>query len=163
MSKKTKEQQIRKRKLKTRLRETLHIKQEGKCYWCRRAVFIPNNIKMRGKQKRMKGTLDHLIPKSKGGPLSLYNIVLACPFCNGGRADNMIHPRTQQPFEATQVLHSLWGEDGPPDLSDAPGGSPFRESGEDAQGGSAPGSVEVVRPLHICKQDGMVGLPTDGR
>ncbi|PSB20575.1 HNH endonuclease [Phormidesmis priestleyi ULC007] len=38
-------------------------------------------------------TLDHLIPKSRGGSNSLENLRLACFSCNNSRGDSLFPPR----------------------------------------------------------------------
>ena len=46
----------------------------ARCYWCR-AIFLDPNL----------ATLDHLIPRSRGGGGHIGNLVLACADCNGRR------------------------------------------------------------------------------
>lgn len=58
-----------KRKRKNRLLEEYG----NRCHWCKRR-FPPEQL-----------TFEHLIPKSKGGPNSYWNLRLACFPCNFGR------------------------------------------------------------------------------
>ena len=44
-------------------------------------------------------TLDHVIPKSKGGDTSWDNIVSACGPCNNKKADKLPHQTTMKPFK----------------------------------------------------------------
>jgi hypothetical protein len=77
-------------------REAIHQAQGAKCFWC--------NVKMRRLRRNEKqlrnntATLEHLIPKSKGGDSGPLNLVVACNSCNQIRGDAMKHPITGQPF-----------------------------------------------------------------
>lgn len=52
------------------------IQRDGsKCHYCK-CVLNNNNI-----------TVDHVIPKSKGGSDRIENLVLSCEFCNYQRSD----------------------------------------------------------------------------
>lgn len=56
------------------------IAHEGRCFYCKRAVCY------------REATTDHFIPRSKGGPNSTANRVLACTDCNTAKCD--LDPRT---------------------------------------------------------------------
>jgi len=45
--------------------------EDPRCHYCKSELLLS------------KATLDHKIPKSKGGTDTLDNLVLACKFCNG--------------------------------------------------------------------------------
>lgn len=45
------------------------------CFWCGAQL------------SHKKATLDHIVPKSKGGPLHAENVVYSCKSCNEDRAD----------------------------------------------------------------------------
>lgn len=49
-------------------------RQHGRCLWCGRA-FGP----------LVRATVDHLVPRLKGGPTIAENTVAACSTCNAGR------------------------------------------------------------------------------
>ena len=50
------------------------------CWWC-------------GKQmKKSERTIEHLIPKSRGGSNSLSNLRLACFTCNNSRGNSLLPP-----------------------------------------------------------------------
>lgn len=53
-------------------------------------------------------TLDHVIPKSRGGKTSWDNLVSACKVCNSRKGDNLPEeagmPLKQQPFRPTFVM-----------------------------------------------------------
>ena len=44
-------------------------------------------------------TLDHVIPRSRGGPTSWENIVSACEACNSKKADKLPHEINMNPFK----------------------------------------------------------------
>lgn len=51
-------------------RNNVYIRDGGLCQYC--GVFVPKN----------KMTLDHVIPKSRGGKTNFENTVLCCKYCN---------------------------------------------------------------------------------
>ena len=53
----------------------------------------------RGPFKARELTLDHVIPKSKGGDTSWDNIVSACAPCNNKKADKLPHQTTMKPLK----------------------------------------------------------------
>lgn len=60
-------------------RENVYIRDDSRCQYC-------------GKYFAMKHlTLDHVIPRSKGGRTSWENIVAACTKCNNAKADRSLH------------------------------------------------------------------------
>ncbi len=48
----------------------------GRCFYCKKAL------------NHGAGSLDHVIPESRGGPTAPANLVLACQSCNSLKADN---------------------------------------------------------------------------
>lgn len=56
-------------------RNALWNRQGRKCHYCARSIGIG------------KATLDHIVPKSKGGPWKKSNMVVACEPCNNKRGD----------------------------------------------------------------------------
>jgi 5-methylcytosine-specific restriction endonuclease McrA len=60
----------------------LWLMQEGRCRWC-------------GEVMRLRGpgpdvvTIDHVIPRSKGGSDDIDNLVGACRLCNNRRGDTV--------------------------------------------------------------------------
>ena len=90
-----------KRKIRD-LRALLFERQGGLCHYC--------GVQMR--QTRIRGfrshphnlaTLEHLVPRSKGGATSILNCVVACHLCNSTRAD--------MPLEEWDALLSAANED----------------------------------------------------
>jgi hypothetical protein len=62
----------------------LRKKQENHCYWCGRIM-----VKKRGKEplEPLTETIDHIIPRSKGGPNHMRNFCLSCYDCNCKKSD----------------------------------------------------------------------------
>jgi len=86
----------------------LLIKRDGnQCNWCR----LPF-----GKRKSMARTLDHVLPRSRGGTNTLDNLVLAHQFCNSVRGDDdfetarrvaLARPKRFRGGWATPAAHAL--------------------------------------------------------
>ncbi|QRM29478.1 HNH endonuclease [Microvirga sp. VF16] len=65
-----------------RLFNDVYVRDEGHCVYCGILARRPG----RGvKRAPDLATLDHVMPKSFGGPLNRDNIVLACSACNNER------------------------------------------------------------------------------
>lgn len=71
---------IRKRKYRQR---QVYKKSGGKCVYCGKQLKIKTN----GLDEKM--TIDHWIPKSRGGGGDLENLVCACDKCNSAKGDLM--------------------------------------------------------------------------
>lgn len=56
----------------------LYRREEGRCAYCGRQISL------------MKSTIDHILPKSKGGDNSWTNLVLACRRCNLRKGNRML-------------------------------------------------------------------------
>lgn len=54
-------------------RAKLHRAQSGRCYYCEAGVSL------------RRSTLDHKIPRSRGGPGEPWNLVVACRSCNSDK------------------------------------------------------------------------------
>ncbi len=83
---------------KTRRTARLDREQGGCCYYCKYPLrFLPKYGKpdegicegdnWRSWRAARTATLDHIVPRSQGGRNELENLVLACHWCNGFRAD----------------------------------------------------------------------------
>jgi len=66
--------------LKTK--RTLWKRDRGRCFYCGKALSWTNK------------TVDHVIPKCKGGPHRAWNLVLSCVPCNKDKGDS--DPTVQQ-------------------------------------------------------------------
>lgn len=60
---------------KRRRKARLHEQQHGRCHYCSDPVTLDD------------GTLDHVVPRSRGGPNAQHNLVLACTVCNRAKGD----------------------------------------------------------------------------
>lgn len=65
-----------------RLFDDVFAREGGRCVYCGVAARRPGRGVKRGPDL---ATLDHVVPRSFGGPLSRDNIVLACSACNNER------------------------------------------------------------------------------
>lgn len=65
-------------------RQELVARDGGQCFYCDKDLVMPVGA---GHQNHNAATLDHIIPRSKGGSNRLTNLVLACQSCNDLRAD----------------------------------------------------------------------------
>jgi 5-methylcytosine-specific restriction endonuclease McrA len=65
-----------------RLFEDIFARDGGRCVYCGKPARRPG----RGvKRAPDLATLDHVVPRATGGPLSRNNLVLACSACNNER------------------------------------------------------------------------------
>jgi 5-methylcytosine-specific restriction endonuclease McrA len=68
---------------RARLRTILCERQNHKCCYCGRVMNeVPNS--------KLKSTIEHVIPESRGGATDVWNCVAACSRCNGKRGDTFI-------------------------------------------------------------------------
>ena len=77
----------------TELRERVYKKTDGKCFYCGRGLIL------NGFQRKDRMTIDHLIPRSKGGNGYFHNLVPCCKRCN--RIKNDTKELEQFRFELT--------------------------------------------------------------
>lgn len=76
------------------LRDRLFTTQKGRCCWC--------NLTMDRTGKGGRGiTLDHIIPRAKGGTDEEGNLAAACRLCNAARGD-----MDTETFRAARQLHT---------------------------------------------------------
>ena len=59
-------------------RTRLWIAQQGRCFYCGHKI-----------RSKVVATIDHVIPKTLGGPNSIWNLVLACRWCNTNKGGQM--------------------------------------------------------------------------
>lgn len=71
-------------------RHRLWLRQRGRCYWCGQP--IPHNATA-GAPECL--TVDHLIPRSRGGTDSPLNLVAAHKVCNELRGNPTYNPRAK--------------------------------------------------------------------
>ena len=85
----------------------------GRCRYCAKKV----RIKGRGKWSWPQGTIDHIIPKVRGGTDALANLVLACRHCNHAKGDMMWAPKPPGPMVKTPDFDSGNGGSSPPEAA----------------------------------------------
>ena len=76
----------------SKIRNTAFLRQDGRCYYCDRRMWLPEpgqsqkNLKSgKGACKHFQCTAEHLVARQDGGSDSADNIVAACYFCNSRR------------------------------------------------------------------------------
>ena len=69
-------------------REKILEKSNGVCHYCG-VDLRANHIVANGERKKKLMTVDHVIPKSKGGSNRLYNLVASCYKCNHDKEDKI--------------------------------------------------------------------------
>ena len=60
-------------------RKILWLQADKRCHWCGRATLLCDNV------APDQATVDHNIPRGRGGPNSIENCVSACRQCNDDR------------------------------------------------------------------------------
>ena len=91
----------------------------------RRAVFARDSWTCQYCGSRSNLTVDHVIPRSKGGTSSWENIVASCAPCNRRKGDRLprqagMHPRTRAAHAARGDLHPRRQPDDPGGLAAVP-------------------------------------------
>jgi 5-methylcytosine-specific restriction endonuclease McrA len=67
-----------------RIRDRLMTHYGGRCFYCGTVTVSSDGT---GPHLPQEATIDHIIPRSKGGRNRLTNAVLSCRACNNARAD----------------------------------------------------------------------------
>ncbi len=65
--------------------ETLHVRQDGRCFLCDRRIRFKNYGSSSGKKNRWE--VDHGNPRSRGGVSDLRNLHAVCAPCNRRKSD----------------------------------------------------------------------------
>ncbi len=84
----------------------LQRRQQTTCAYCGKNLFTtcPASMPYDAWAKRHRPTLDHRIPKSRGGSSQLTNLAVACRACNQAKADKLDwHPPISLIFETLEV------------------------------------------------------------
>jgi 5-methylcytosine-specific restriction endonuclease McrA len=104
-----------------RLRHYVHVPRAASKRISRRAVFARDRYRCQycGSEKHL--TVDHVVPRSKGGDHSWENVVTSCAPCNLRKGDRLLHaanmtlrraPRTPGPFGfillQVEDVHDSW-------------------------------------------------------
>ena len=92
------------------LRREVRTRARSRCEYCQTAEWLSG----------IRGEVDHIIPRSQGGPTTGANLCLACVSCNGHK-QSQTHARDPESdvevtlFNPRQQLwreHFAWSEDG---------------------------------------------------
>lgn len=75
--------------------ELLYVRDGGRCYWCGTATPLDAT-----KDADDEPTVDHVIPRSRGGCNKLTNLVLSCRACNARKGSRLVNPHTGRPISA---------------------------------------------------------------
>jgi 5-methylcytosine-specific restriction endonuclease McrA len=75
-------------------RERLRRQHRGTCYYCKRYCGVSTGL---------RGTVDHLIPLSRGGPDAIENLVYSCKPCNQTKGN-----KTPTEYEEWLVWRDWW-------------------------------------------------------
>jgi len=78
-----------------------YYQQKGKVNFTRRNIFLRDRFHCQYCQRHFSSenlTIDHVIPKSKGGVMRWKNVVTACQKCNFSKGSNIVAP-SNIPFE----------------------------------------------------------------
>jgi 5-methylcytosine-specific restriction endonuclease McrA len=88
---------VKAKKLNVRFnKKTIWSRDGGKCQYCSRTV------------PEAKGTLDHVLPKSKGGTTDFHNIVLSCYNCNSKKGHQTLEESKMQLKTTPHKPEGLW-------------------------------------------------------
>lgn len=84
------------------------IERDGQhCYLCTRLCIVyPEN---KGKQRPNTLTIDHIIPLSRGGTDSIFNLAVCCATCNGSKDDLFPAGRRNEAMLQIMGVRLLYG------------------------------------------------------
>lgn len=77
-------------------REVLWRRQKGICKFCNKPMSLD-------KGRHNFATIDHVIPKSKGGPNARWNLALGCRKCNYEKKDTWINAWVEEAVDSTDL------------------------------------------------------------
>lgn len=93
------ERKFRKKLRQTGLRASIFYRERGRCYWCGVELFlITEGTDVTKIPLSKRATLDHVMPRSRGGSNKKNNLVTACHDCNNNRQNCLINPVTKEPI-----------------------------------------------------------------
>ncbi len=84
------------KKLKKHRNELLVTQKYG-CYWCGKKLRLPTSGSRDNRVDNL-ATMDHVIPRTKGGIDKCGNFVVACRACNVKRGCKYVNPLTNEPL-----------------------------------------------------------------
>jgi 5-methylcytosine-specific restriction endonuclease McrA len=83
-------------------RKLLWLNADKKCHWCGRATLLCDNA------APDQATVDHVIPRGRGGPNAIENCVSACRQCNDDRnRRDMLSPGHKGPAPKASTTEDL--------------------------------------------------------
>lgn len=68
---------------------TLYVKFNGRCFYCDGIVFLSCHPVAKYIGRHAEASVDHVVPRSKGGTYLLTNTVLSCKVCNEAKGDSL--------------------------------------------------------------------------
>lgn len=83
--------------------QRLWEEQQGRCFFCGQPMPEPLTQRLRHRKRPESATIEHVVPRSQGGPADWTNEVAACRSCNAAKANQ---PATD---EQKQKLAALKG------------------------------------------------------
>lgn len=99
----------RKRQRREAFRMRIFSRDGGRCFWCDQELFlIIKGMDVSNIPKRVRATLDHVQPRSRGGSNGASNLVTCCHACNGKRENYLFNPHTGElisPFGINVFLY----------------------------------------------------------
>ena len=66
--------------------------QNGSCFYCGIAMAAPLTQRLRHRKRADAATIDHVVPRARGGDAEWPNEVAACRACNAAKADSAPTP-----------------------------------------------------------------------
>lgn len=69
--------------------QLLYEQQRGHCAYCEQKVLSPEEAKTSGPTEYRTPTVDHVIPRSRGGVNNIANKVMACADCNTRKGNKL--------------------------------------------------------------------------
>lgn len=102
-----------KRNKKAKMKKILFLfeREKSACYWCKIELSIDlviNNVDDSKLSNRDDyPTMDHVLPRSKGGNHSVNNLVLSCRWCNNNRGDKLINPKNNKEIHPEKIKKNL--------------------------------------------------------
>lgn len=94
-------------------REFHYKKQDGKCIYCRKPTWLPEEGR-HGKRKGKMATVEHIIPRSRGETYKRENLAMSCLACNNRRKaiDHFLFLRCYKDWQRIRSLkrHIAWSK-----------------------------------------------------
>lgn len=79
-------------------------KTQGRCWYCGVALLKPDPLRHNRKQRERWYTIDHAIPRSRGGSLTEENLLPCCSYCNGQKCDMTVEEYREHMIKRTHHI-----------------------------------------------------------